>query len=73
MALLVLLVPVGSQSGGDVPSGDLRHDVAPEKGAVDQPHRLRVPVELGFLGSETQKSVNIWNIPDPRIILCLTG
>lgn len=52
------LLPVCSQPGGDVPSGDLRHDVTPEKRAVDQPHRLWVPVELGFLMSETQNAVN---------------
>lgn len=48
------LLPVRSQPGGYVPSRDLRHDVAPEKRPVNQPHRLWIPVELGFLVHETK-------------------
>lgn len=41
--------PVGGQLVGDETTGDLSDDVAPEEGAVDQPHRLWVPVKLSFL------------------------
>lgn len=44
-----LPLPVCSQPGGYVSSRDLRHDVAPEERSVNQPHRLWIPVELGFL------------------------
>lgn len=42
-------LPVCGQSGGDVASRNLSHDVAPEEGAVNHPHSLRVPVEFRFL------------------------
>lgn len=58
LCLGCFLLPVRSQPGGDISSGDLRHDVAPEKRSVDQPHRLWIPVELGFLGSKTQNAVS---------------
>lgn len=54
-------LPVCCQPGGYVPSRDLCHDVAPEKRSVNHPHRLRVPVELGFLVAdgimETKKQI----------------
>lgn len=38
--------PVGKQLVGDETAGDLSYNVAPEEGAVDHPHCLRVPGEL---------------------------
>ena len=52
-------LPVRCQPGGDVPPRDLSNDVAPEKRAVNQPHRLRVPVELGFLGDLKTQPVRV--------------
>ena len=55
--------PVGKQLVGDETTGDLSYNVAPEEGAVDQPHRLRVPVKLSFLEKETTKTEAHVNSP----------
>lgn len=50
--------PVRSQPGGDVSSGDLCHDVAPEKRSVNHSHRFWIPVELGFLKNDTENETS---------------
>lgn len=55
-------LPVCSQPGGYVSSRDLCHDVAPEKRSVNQPHRLWIPVELGFLVDKVEITIIMYNI-----------
>lgn len=55
-------LPVCSQPGGYVSSRDLCHDVAPEKRSVNQPHRLWIPIELGFLMDKVEITIIMYNI-----------
>lgn len=50
--------PVCCKPRGDVSSGDLCNDVAPEERAVDQSYRLWIPVELGFLKLRKKYIIN---------------
>lgn len=51
------MLPVGRELVGDETSWDLSYNVAPEEGAMDQSHRLWVPVKLSFLESKNTGGV----------------
>lgn len=55
------MLPVGGELVGDETSRDLSYDVAPEEGAMDQSHRLWVPVKLSFL--ESKNTGGVWTMP----------
>lgn len=57
--------PVGKQLVGNETTRDLSDNVAPEEGAMDQPHCLWVPVKLSFLEREkiNRSTLNSGNNP----------